>query len=147
MPHRNEVLLMCLLLTLAAAACSGSGQGEDVAIESESGWGEGASIDRYTLRGEIVGLPDAADPDRSVKVHHEAIPDFRSAEGEIVGMGSMTMPFPVADGLKLDGFADGDKIEMTLEVNRDLEARPPYRITRVTRLPEDAVLDFGEGVE
>jgi len=143
---RNAALsTLSLSLILLAAACSG-GDAPQPADETQGGWGVGAEIDRYTVRGEIVSLPGPGGRG-AFDVRHEAIPDFRSSDGEVVGMGSMTMPFPLAEGLSLDGFAVGDKIEFTLEVNWDPEATPPQRVTRVQKLPAETDLDFGEGHE
>ena len=43
-------------------------------------------------------LPDPADPQHEIWIRHEAIPDFTSDEGQVVGMDAMTMPFALAEG-------------------------------------------------
>ena len=74
-------------------------------------------------------------------MRHEAMPGFVGIDGEVVGMESMTMPFPVGEGVELDGVEVGDKVGFTLEV--EWEGDPPYRITRVEELGAETVLDLG----
>src|SRR5690554_5132378 len=71
--------------------------------------------DVYTgIRGEIVTLPDPNVPGSELKIHHEQIRDFKTADGTvninsrgIAGMASMTMPFPVGEGVDLSGLSVG----------------------------------------
>jgi hypothetical protein len=56
-------------------------------------------------------------------------------------MDSMTMPFPLAEGVELDGVEPGDKVGFTLEV--EWEGDPPYRITTLEELGAETVLDLG----
>ena len=122
-----------LLLPLAGAACSGS-------VQQGAGAGEASpAVQRYEVRGEVNRLP-AASAD-ALFVRHEAIPGFVDMDGEVVGMDSMTMPFPLADGVDLAGIQPGDKVRFTLEV--EWEGDPPYRITRVEELPAATALDLG----
>lgn len=90
----------------------------------------------YEARGEIAKLPDATSP--QIWIRHEAIPDFRDAEGEVVGMESMTMPFDVAPGLALEGFAPGDRIAFRLEMRWGDRAKAS--VARIERLPEGELL-------
>jgi Cu/Ag efflux protein CusF len=95
----------------------------------------------YTARGEIVALPGEAGLQGSqLRIRHEAIPDFVSYEGEIVGMASMTMPFPAADDVDLADLEVGDPIEFTFHV--DWDGSPPYQITEIRKLPDGTELDF-----
>lgn len=99
--------------------------------------------DRYTVRGEIMQMPSAQSPLTEFSVRHEAMPHFRGQGGEM-GMDTMTMPFPLKEGVSLDGFAVGDKVELAFEVDFDAatDALLGYRATGLTKLPADTVLDF-----
>lgn len=126
-------LLALLLLAASHAACSGDPREAD---------GEGEApgvVQRYEVRGEVTRLPSAGVD--ALSVRHEAMPGFVGIDGEVVGMESMTMPFPVGEGVELDGVEVGDKVGFTLEV--EWEGDPPYRITRVEELGADTVLDLG----
>jgi len=101
----------------------------------------------YEIRGVIVELPDVKKPSSNLSIHHEAIPSF-TANGKVVGMAEMTMPFPLAPGVSLEGLAVGDVVSFTMEVRE--QPRMNYRVTRITKLPPDTKLDLkaaehGEG--
>jgi Cu/Ag efflux protein CusF len=89
-----------------------------------------AAPDRYEVRGEIVALPSLGS--REVRVRHEAIPDFRDDGGRKVGMEAMTMPFTLAEGVSTDGFAVGDAVSFTLEVDW-ASKRSPVRIAKLEK--------------
>ncbi len=91
------------------------------------------------IRGRIAKMP--APPAQDFQIHHEAIPGFVNREGKIVGMNEMTMPFPQAEGVSLEGFAAGDAVEFDFDVDWSRSGLP-HRLTRITKLPEDAVLSF-----
>lgn len=122
MPGRRRLLV---LLPLALACSAPSAAPPDAS---------------YTVRGEIVRLPPA--PGGEILIRHEAIPDFRGMNGEIVGMDAMTMPFPLAPEAKLDGLAVGDRVEFLLEL-RWQDARSPVAVARIAKLPAGTALDFG----
>jgi len=95
--------------------------------------------DHYVARGEIARLaPPEAGPGLSIR--HEAIPDFRDRTGAVVGMSSMVMHFPVAEGVSLAGLAPGDKIRFRFVM--DWEATR-FEIESIEKLPPDTALDFG----
>jgi hypothetical protein len=95
----------------------------------------------YTVRAVVVAVPEPErEDDRQLRVRHEAIPDFVGFDGEVVGMASMTMPFPAAAGVDLEGVAVGDLVEMTFEVR--WEGSPPLRIIELRDLPPGSELDF-----
>lgn len=97
-------------------------------------------IDTYTVRGEIEELPEPGRPMSALRIHHEAIDNFVNRAGKVVGMGSMTMEFPVAEGVSLEGLAVGQKVEFTFAM-----ARTPtggYRVTAIRPLPDETVLEF-----
>lgn len=94
----------------------------------------------YTVRGEIVDLPDPEDPTSGFFVYHEAIDTFRGMDGKVVGMSSMTMPFAIDEDLDLEGLQRGDKVEFDLHV--DWDGDPATLVTRVEKLPPDTILEF-----
>jgi hypothetical protein len=95
------------------------------------------------VRGLVTQLPDPEDPTTGFFVHHEAIPDFRHLDGQVSGMDSMTMPFPVAEEVSLEGVTVGDKVEFELTV--DWEADPVTEVTAVRRLDSATELRLGGG--
>jgi Cu/Ag efflux protein CusF len=117
------------ITTLAILAILGIGCGD----------GDTPEVARHTVRAEIVKLPDP--PGSEVFLRHEAIPDFRDATGRTVGMTTMTMPFALGPGVRLDGYAPGDRIEVDFEV-RWSGSGDPLRIVRVERLPPGTRLEF-----
>jgi len=131
-PH--PTLLLCVLL----AALPGCGGGERAPAEDAV---TDPPDQTYSVRGEVVALPDERRPDdRQLRVRHEAIPDFVGFEGEVVGMASMSMPFPLAADVDLEGVEPGDPVEMTFEVR--WEGTPPIRIVELEELPPGTELDF-----
>lgn len=103
-----------------------------------------APDDTYTVRGRIVQLPVAGKPMTDLRVHHEAIPTFRK-DGEVVGMNEMIMHFPPAEGLRLDGFAIGDPVELTFAVWWG--ADQGWEATSMRKLPPETVLEFERPAE
>ncbi|HVP69235.1 MAG TPA: copper-binding protein [Anaeromyxobacteraceae bacterium] len=97
-----------------------------------------AGVYRYTVRAEVVELPSAAS--REIMLRHEAIDDFRDADGKKVGMDAMAMPFAVGTGAALAGIKAGDKVEMRLLVDW---GRRVLQVEKITRLPPDTALQFG----
>ena len=136
-------------LTLSLAAC-GSKESAPKAITDPLA---GLTVHVYTVRGEIISLPDAA---QDLQVRHEAIPEFKNPDGSL-GMNTMIMPFwppqgiPKDDpriagriaGLSLDGLAPSEKVELTFDVLWDADnSLVGYYATSVTPLPAGTVLDF-----
>lgn len=121
------------LLALLAVACAGA------APDATAPAGD---VHVYEVRGQVTAVPDPADPLSNLRVRHEAIPHFVGFDGEAVGMDSMNMPFPVAEGLDVSGLAIGDRILLTFEVEWDGDV--PYQATKIEPLPDDVVLDFGK---
>lgn len=104
------------------------------------------------IRGEIVTLPDDSAPGSEFKIRHEQIPEFKTSDGVvninskgISGMASMTMPFPLAEGVSLDGFAVGDKVEFEFVVNWGGN-RPAWEVTKLTKLPAETELNFENAI-
>ena len=115
------LLALCLL-----AACGGPGPEQPPEI--------------YRVRGLVRQLPSG--PGGELHVRHEAIAGFKNSDGEVVGMESMTMPFPLADASLAAGLETGDKIEMEFEVR--WQGGPPLRITALEKLPPETTLAFEE---
>jgi Cu/Ag efflux protein CusF len=120
-----------ILSTLFAPACS---------EESSPAPQAGALVHTYNLRGKIVSLPDASNPASELRIHHEAIQDFKNAQGEIKPMQAMTMSFPPAPGVSLDGLAVGDVVEFVFRVQWE----PTYEMgtTSINKLPPGTTLSF-----
>jgi Cu/Ag efflux protein CusF len=98
------------------------------------------AADVYTARGVVEKLPQVNGPDKEIYIHHAAIPGFRDEHGKVVGMMSMTMPFPVTAGVSLAGIAPGDPVEFTFTVAWKEPAG--YRIVRLHRLPAGTAVNF-----
>jgi hypothetical protein len=94
----------------------------------------------YTVRAKVVQLPAPNNPASGLYLSHEAIDRFVDRDGKIVGMDPMTMPFPLADGVALDGLQPGDVVELKLHV--DWGADPEVEITGLRELPADTKLSF-----
>lgn len=90
---------------------------------------------------QVKGLVKAISADRrEVQIHHEAVPDFIGIAGMPEPMGSMTMPFPVADPALLEGLAAGDRVDFTFRVEWD--GKLPLSVVEIAKLPADARLSF-----
>lgn len=131
----NRAIRVVLLACACCAMPAGCGNESDPAAPAAA-----EDIDAYDSRGVIVSLPIAGQPASSFQIHHEAVPNFTDKQGEIVGMASMQMPFPLGDGVSIDGLAVGDKVAFRFEVRRDTWR---YAITRIEILPAETVLEFG----
>lgn len=135
--RRSALAVGLALAVLGAAACERSGRsGSSRAAQSELG--DPSAI--YTVRGEVVQVPDAEHPGSRFEVRHEAIDNFVDAEGKVVGMSAMVMPFPLAQGVTLNGIEPGDKVEVTFAVW--WKPRRHYEATKVVELPSDTELHF-----
>jgi hypothetical protein len=95
-------------------------------------------VQRYQVRAELLQLPEG--PNGDLLIRHEAIDGFADRDGKKIGMDPMSMPFPVAAGLSLAGFAPGDVVRCTLEV--DWQERSPVKIAAVEKLPAGTKLTF-----
>ncbi len=95
-------------------------------------------IQRYQVRAEVMQMPEG--PNGDLLIRHEAIDGFLDRDGKRMGMDPMSMPFPVAEGLSLAGFAPGDVIRCTLEV--DWQQRSPVKIAAIEKLPAGTKLTF-----
>jgi hypothetical protein len=132
--HHARAFLGALMI----ASLAGCGPRE--APESGGQVGSQATGHTYKVRGQVTQLPDPANPGSGLHVQHEAVDDFVDREGKTVGMDPMNMPFPVADGVSLEGIAPADYVEFDLHV--DWQADSPVAITRLHKLPPDTRLVF-----
>ena len=123
--------------------CSDSEESEAPNAAAATEDSETVRVDQYVVRGEVVRIPGADDPAAEFMVRHEAIPHYRASASKL-GMNTMTMPFPLAPELSLEGVHVGDKVELTFEVRFDTEKDRPiaYHATEVRTLPPETVLDF-----
>ncbi|MEM7353674.1 MAG: copper-binding protein [Acidobacteriota bacterium] len=112
---------------LALIACAGPPEGS-------------SPPETYRVRAQVRQLPVETRAVQELVVRHEAIPEFKDMEGEVVGMESMTMPFPVDDPELLTGIEPGDRIELDFEVRWD--DGNPLTLTAVSKLPPETRLSF-----
>lgn len=135
-------LLSASLLATGLAGCARDSDDETPEQATQSA-AEAVRTDLYVVRGEVRRVPNPSDPAAEFVVRHEAIPHYRASGGKL-GMNTMAMPFPVAAGLSLDEVKVGDKVEVTFEVEYNVEQDRPiaYRATLVQKLPDDTQLDF-----
>lgn len=104
-------------------------------------FGEEAESGRtYTVRGQVTQLPDPNNPGTGLYLNHEAIDDFVSRDGEMVGMDPMTMPFQVDEEVPLEGIGVGDVVEIELHV--DWGAETEAEIVGIRELPPGTKLVF-----
>lgn len=96
----------------------------------------------YVVRGEITMLPVAGDNRAELKVHHEAIDNFKDSDGKVVGMNAMTMEFPPAKGVDLSNLKKGDKVQLTFSVW--WSDTPPWLAVKIVKLPAETKLVFGK---
>jgi len=117
-----------LLVILSLAGCS---EGKE-----ESGR-------TYTVRGQVTQLPDPANPGTGLYLNHEAIDDFVSRDGEMVGMDPMTMSFLVDEEVPLEGIGVGDVVEIELRVDWGAETTPGIaEIVGIRELPPGTKLTY-----
>lgn len=95
----------------------------------------------YTVRAQVEQLPSEGG---GLSLRHEAIDDWVGYSGEVEGMDSMTMPFPVAEGVSLKDLQPGDIVEA--EVHVDWEADLAVQITALRELPPGTRLEFRTAV-
>jgi hypothetical protein len=95
----------------------------------------------YTIRGQVTELLGPNNPEGALRIHHEAVNDFRDTLDRPDPMNPMTMPFDVAPGVSIDNLKPGDKISFEWEVNWDAQI---HRIRSITQLPPDTVLTFAK---
>lgn len=125
--------VLAAVLVLSAGACEERGKHAAASAQNAAAKAD----DVYTVRGVVKELPEAGKPASQLKIHHEEIPTFIGFDGQLVGMKEMTMPFPLAPGVSLQGVAVGDTVEFVFEVFR---AGKRYHLTKITTLPAETEL-------
>lgn len=120
---------LCLTLPLLVACSS------DAPSSAEAN----TPPDVYSTRGVVRALPHPEKPGSELQIRHEELADFKSIDGEVVGMKSMTMPFPI-DPSMLQGVEVGDRVSFDFEVR--WTGSPPMRVTRLEVLPPETRLAF-----
>lgn len=112
-----------------------------LAVLGLAGCSEGKEPGRtYTVRGQVTQLPDPNNPGTGLYLNHEAIDDFVSRDGEMVGMDPMTMSFLVDEEVSLEGIGVGDVVEVELRV--DWGAETEAEIVELRELPPGTKLVY-----
>ena len=156
----QRITLASLILgsTLMLGACSDStaptsNEAPQSQADSANTPAEAAPDVYENILGQITMLPIANDPSTELKIHHQQIVNFKTKDGTInvnskgvSGMPSMTMPFPTADGLSLDGLAVGDKIAFTFQVNWS-GTGPAWEVTKIEKVDPATEIDFSNKIE
>ncbi len=128
-------LLALTLSCLMISACSEEASPTQITPESTQ-----PVVHTYTLRGRIISLPEPSNPASELQIHHEAIDEFKSAQGEPAPMNAMTMSFPPATGVSLDGLVVGDAVEFVFRVQ--WEPTHEMGTTSIKKLPAETKLAF-----
>lgn len=138
--YRRFAGVLLLVAALASCVCLNGCSGSD----DEAG-PVATVVHTYTLRGRIVSLPSEEDPASELRIHHEAIDTFKNAEGEASPMKAMTMTFPPAPGVSLEGLSVGDAVEFVFQVQ--WEPSGAMSATSINKLPAGTELsiDSAEG--
>lgn len=127
--------------------------GHDHADDSDS-VAPTASLDVYeNILGEIKLLPIEGDPTTALKIRHQQIPNFKLKDGTIntnskgiSGMMSMTMPFPLADGVSIDTLTIGDKVQFTFAVDWSGQGTA-WEVTKIEKIDANTVIDYTNTIE
>ncbi len=160
-------LLACSESTEPASGAAPQSQADDHAGHDHSGHDHSghdhghdhddsarATPDIYNdILGQITMLPVEGDASKELKIKHVQIPTFKTKEGKIninskgvAGMASMTMPFPVGQGVSLDGIAVGDKVKFSFQVNWG-GAGPAWEVTKIEKMDPLTIIDYTNKIE
>ena len=134
----RRVVVVCLMAGLGVGMV-GCGEKEGAGEKDEVVVVEGMTPEVYQVRGVVRGLPRGDEGDGKMQLMHEAIPGFKNKRGEVVGMQSMTMGFPMGEGVEVGDLKEGDKVNVEFVVTW---GEKPYYITKVEKLPDDTELEF-----
>lgn len=146
-------------LLLLASCSDGNGRGEDAPTPAAPADAPPASPAAETPDNDVAGdvyenilgivasLPVAGNPASELRIHHEHIPGFKAKDGTVfvaadgvLGMKSMTMAFPVMEGLDISTLSVGDKIRFDFVVTWD--GSPPWAVTRFEKIDPATEIDF-----
>jgi Cu/Ag efflux protein CusF len=103
----------------------------------------GAPDHTYSVRGLVEMIPAKDKPTAEFVVHHEPIPEFVNPNGT-KGMPAMSMPFPLAKGVSIEGVKVGDAVELTFNLWTTPGVRG-FEVTQVRTLPAGTTLNFVGG--
>jgi len=121
------------LCTLGLPSLAISGCGEEAQAPAPAA--------SYTTQGRVVMVKTPDSPASSLKIHHEAIPNFVDGQGQVVGMPSHPMDFPrVADTIDVDSLVVGRAVRFTFDVTWD--PSPSWIITELEFLPDETRFAF-----
>lgn len=95
----------------------------------------------YTTRGKVEAIVRHPGATPMVKVHHEAIAEFKDRRGTVIGMKEMVMEFPAGPGVSFDGLKVGDLVRIEFAV--DWNKTPYHYATAITTLPAGTALTLG----
>lgn len=134
--------LACVLLTSACVvlgACERSPKAGE--IRPSNFTAPNAKPDAsYVVRGVVTEMPIVGKAGSELRVHHEAIDDFKDDQGKVVGMSAMVMEFPPLKGVDVSQLKVGDKVEVAFSVW--WTQLPPWAATKITVLPPETKLEF-----
>lgn len=94
----------------------------------------------YVVRGVVTEMPIVGKAGSELRVHHEAIDDFKDDQGKVVGMSAMVMEFPPLKAVDISQLKVGDKVELAFSVW--WTQLPPWAATKITVLPPETKLEF-----
>jgi hypothetical protein len=127
--------IIAMIGAIVAGSCSrGPSNEQPPAVVSDA--------QTYVVRGEVISVPHAGEPGTEFIVKHEPVDNFRNADGQIVGMSTMGMPFTPGKGVSLEEIKPGDKIEMRWVLQWKPEAKE--YVESVRKLPMETQLRFGD---
>lgn len=95
----------------------------------------------YTVRGVVRSSPLASSKFAETRIEHEAIDGFVNLNGQVVGMNSMIMDFPLDGSIDAGSIKPGDKVEVTFSVW--WKGDPKWMATRIKPLDPATELTFG----
>ena len=126
MRYQDFRVLPRLLPLVLLFACGGKAPDSPPAQASKR------PVKSYTVRGTVHALPQPLQRPPMLSISHDEIPGYVDSLGEVTTMLPMTMEFPYARDVSLDGIAPGDQVEFTFVV--DDRRMPPIEITRLQEL-------------
>ena len=139
MKHLVAGSLCFSLISLVTGCPDASNQSASSSTDSQIA--ASRMVHTYVVRGKVAQVPVAGKPQSELRIHHEAISDFKNQQGQVSPMPAMEMPFDIAKDVSLQGIAPGDIVEFTLEV----QWRPSSGawITAIRKLPQETRLKVG----
>jgi len=97
---------------------------------------------RYHVRGIVTEVAGSGS-ERSITIHHEAIPDFVGRDGASSEMPSMKMAFGAANDVPSSLLEPGKKVGFDFDVR--WSRRPALWIVKAEALPSTSELTLPEG--